>query len=57
MRKTKGTGKIKGLYLQEAYWNVLEKYASKIDRPTNWVITNIIDNWITRNKKLLKIKA
>ena len=49
--------KIKSVYLTEAQWHLLEKYAISIDSPTNWVVKNIIEEWIMKNNKLLKIKA
>jgi len=57
MVKDKEKGLIKGVYLLEHHWNILDKHARKTERPRNWLIMKIIDNWIIRNKKALKIKA
>ena len=45
---------MKGIYLPENNWHVLNKYAGKIERSTNWVLSKIIDEWILKNKKILK---
>jgi predicted DNA-binding ribbon-helix-helix protein len=57
MVKPKDKGKIKGIYMHKKQWELLDKYAENINCPTNWLIRNIIDNWMIRNKKLLKTKA
>jgi len=44
----------KSVYLPEHFWEILNKHARKTERPRNWLIMKIIDNWISRHKKELR---
>ena len=57
MVKPKDKGKIKGIYMHNNQWILLNKCADKLKCPTNWLIRNIIDKWLEKNLKELKIKA
>ena len=58
LKKNSGLKRIlKCMYLPEKTWKVINSQALKLERSNNWVVNKIIDNWITRNKKALKIKA
>lgn len=43
--------KLRSVYLPEITWKRLEGYSEINDRPVNWTVTNIIENWIKRNLK------
>lgn len=45
---------IKGIYLPEKNWKILNRHAYKLERSTNWLVTKIIDSWISKHKKELK---
>ena len=54
MNKNKEKGEIKGVYLLERHWKILDKHARKKERSRNWIIMKIVDNWINRNRKELR---
>jgi predicted DNA-binding protein len=39
----------RSIYLADTTWKFLEKHSMKNDRPVNWTVKNIIENWIKRN--------
>jgi predicted DNA-binding protein len=41
----------RSIYLSYDTIRALKTYSEKNGRPLNWAVTNIIENWIKKNKK------